>query len=159
VIECDRYDLNSVVAPGTPILVVHVIKGDSFSSVVREGGDIDDTHCAGVAGLCGRDKRGEEQLCEEEVTHVVCAELNLKTFSGLGVGETKDASVVEQDVEFCFLAIVMLGLDLRSYFTSVNMGYMCTQRKSSTPFLTEEKELRSISMNSTFALGTLDLIS
>lgn len=92
------------------------------------------------------------------MAHVVCAELDLKTFSGLGVWETHDAGVVEQDMELCFLAIVMLGLDLHTNFTNINMGYVYL-RKSSAPFLTEEKELRSISMNSTFAVGTFDLIS
>lgn len=51
---------NTITAPDRPILVVHVVEGDSFGFIMREGGDIDDTHCTRVAGLCSRDKYGEE---------------------------------------------------------------------------------------------------
>lgn len=51
---------NTITAPGTPILVMHVVKGNSFSSIMRAGGDIDDPHYTWVAGFCSRDKSGEE---------------------------------------------------------------------------------------------------
>lgn len=100
----------AVAAGGMHFLQSRLVPDDAARGrrVVAHAGEVDDAH-VGVGFLGRFQQRGQQELGQERMPHVVCAELHLVALLGEGVGHEHDTGIVYEDVETFFSRRELLG--------------------------------------------------